>query len=134
MAATETTSPKIKRILIVEDLEDNRESLRELLALALSAEVDVAEDGMQAMEQLVAREYGLVITDLRMPRANGMWLLRELRERKLTCPVIVVTGHGSIKEAVEAMRLGAYDFLTKPLDPHHLVLLAERVLREGGGE
>jgi DNA-binding NtrC family response regulator len=134
MAATETTAPKIKRILIVEDLEDSRESLRELLALALSAEVDVAEDGVQAMEMLVAREYGLVITDLRMPRANGMWLLREARDRKLHCPMIVVTGHGSIKEAVEAMRLGAYDFLTKPLDPHHLVLLAERVFREGGSE
>jgi DNA-binding NtrC family response regulator len=134
MAATEGTSPKIRRILVVEDLEDSRESLRELLALALSAEVDVAEDGMQAMEKLVACEYALVITDLKMPRANGMWLLRELRERKLTCPVIIVTAHGAVKDAVEALRLGAYDFLTKPLDPHHLVLLAERVIREGGGE
>jgi DNA-binding NtrC family response regulator len=59
-----------------------------------------------------------------------MSLLRAVKERNLTCAVIVVTGHGGVREAVEAMRLGAYDFLTKPVDPQQLVLLVDRVLRE----
>jgi DNA-binding NtrC family response regulator len=93
-------------------------------------EVDAVEDGVQAMEKLAERQYALVITDLRMPKASGMRLLREIKERELACAVVIVTGHGSVKEAVEAMRLGAYDFLTKPVDPHQLVLLVDRVLRE----
>jgi DNA-binding NtrC family response regulator len=128
-----TARPLPRRVLVVEDLEDSRESLRELLELALSIEVDAAEDGVRALERLAAREYGVVITDLRMPRANGMWLLREIRDRELSCRVIVVTGHGSVKEAVEAMKLGAFDFLTKPFDPQQLIVLVDRALREGAG-
>jgi DNA-binding NtrC family response regulator len=122
--------PLPRRVLVVEDLEDTRESMQELLVVALSVEVDAAEDGVRALELLGEREYGVVVTDLRMPRATGMRLLREVRERELRCPVIVVTGNGSVKEAVEAMRLGAYDFLTKPLDPQQLIVLVDRALRE----
>ena len=132
-AETTPTRPLPRRVLVVEDLDDSRESLRELLELALSIEVDAAEDGVRAMELLSEREYGVVITDLRMPRANGMWLLRGVRERELPCRVIVVTGHGSVKEAVEAMKLGAFDFLTKPFDPQQLIVLVDRALREGVG-
>lgn len=120
-----------RRVLVVEDLEDCRQSLQELLLLGVPhTEVDAVEDGMQAMEKLDAKEYALVITDLRMPKATGMRLLREVKERQLPCAVVIITGHGSVKEAVEAMRLGAYDFITKPVDPQQLVLLVDRVLRE----
>ena len=74
----------------------------------------------------------LVITDLRMPRTSGLGVLREIKARNLSCAVIVVTGHGGVREAVEAMRLGAHDFLTKPVDPQQLVSLVDRVLRERG--
>jgi len=120
-----------RRVLVVEDLEDCRQSLQELLLLGVPhTEVDAVEDGMQAMEKLDAKEYALVITDLRMPKASGMRLLREVKERQLPCAVVIITGHGSVKEAVEAMRLGAYDFITKPVDPQQLVLLVDRILRE----
>jgi DNA-binding NtrC family response regulator len=120
-----------RRLLVVEDLEDSRQSLQDLLQLAVPrAEVDAAEDGVRALELLAERPYALVITDLRMPKASGMRLLREIKERGLTCAVVIITGHGGVKEAVEAMRLGAYDFLTKPVDPQQLVLLVDRVLRE----
>jgi DNA-binding NtrC family response regulator len=120
-----------RRILVVEDLEDSRESLRDLLSIGVpQSEVDAAADGIQALELIERQPYALVITDLRMPRASGMRLLREIKERGLPCAVVIVTGHGGVKEAVEAMRLGAYHFLTKPVDPHQLVTLAERVLRE----
>jgi DNA-binding NtrC family response regulator len=124
----------LRRILVVEDLEDSRHSLQELLQLGVPhAEVDAAEDGMRALEMLTERPYALVLTDLRMPKASGMRLLREIKDRELPCAVIVVTGHGGVREAVEAMRLGACDFLTKPVDPKQLVLLVDRVLRERAG-
>jgi DNA-binding NtrC family response regulator len=122
-----------RRILIVEDLEDSRQSLQELLQIGvLRVEVDAAEDGMRALELLAERPYALVITDLRMPKASGMSLLRAIKERNLPCAVVIVTGHGGVREAVEAMRLGADDFLIKPVNPQQLVMLVERLLRERG--
>lgn len=125
---TPTTVPQ--RILVVEDLEDTRASYQQLLQLALGLEVDTATDGEEGLRMLEARPYSLVITDLRMPKLNGMKLIQEVQARKLPITIIVTTGHGSIRDAVEAMRMGAYDFLTKPADPQHLCLLVERALRE----
>ena len=120
-----------RRILIVEDLEDSRQSLQELLQIGVpGAEVDAAEDGVRALELLAERPYALVITDLRMPKAGGMRLLREVKERELACAVIVVTGHGGVREAVEAMRLGAYDYVLKPIRRERL---AEAVKRNTAG-
>lgn len=125
-----SAQPAAQRVLIVEDLEDTRTSLRDLLEVALKLEVEVAEDGGQALALLEAEPFSLVITDLRMPRLGGMKLIEQIQERKIPVTVIVTTGHGSIKDAVEAMRLGAYDFLTKPADPQHLCLIVERALKE----
>jgi DNA-binding NtrC family response regulator len=134
MPAENAPAANPRRILVVEDLEDSRLSLQDLLQLGVpQTEVDTAEDGLKALEMLAQRQYALVITDLRMPKASGMGLLREIKERCMSCAVIIVTGHGGVKEAVEAMRLGAYDFLTKPVDPQQLVLLVDRVLRERCG-
>ena len=119
-----------RRILVVEDNEDTRQSFQQLLELALGVEVDLARDGNQALTLLLERPYSIMITDLRMPRLDGMKLIEEIQARRLPVTVIVTTGHGSIDEAVQAMRMGAYDFLTKPPDPQHLCLLVERALRE----
>jgi len=119
-----------QRVLVVEDLDDSRTSLVELLETALGLEVDAAEDGAVGLDMLAKRNYSLVITDLRMPRLGGMKLLEQIQIRKIPVTVIVTTGHGSIKDAVEAMRHGAYDFLTKPADPQHLCLLVQRALQE----
>jgi DNA-binding NtrC family response regulator len=131
MVAENASVANPRRILVVEDLEDSRQSLQDLLQIGVpETEVDAAEDGLKALELLAQRPYALVITDLRMPKASGMSLLREVKERQMSCAVIIVTGHGGVREAVEAMRLGAYDFLTKPVDPQQLVLLVDRILRE----
>jgi len=119
-----------KRVLVVEDNEDTRNSLKELLELALGVHVDVAAHGGEGLEKLIATPYSVVITDLRMPKVSGMQFIEEIKSRKLSATIIVTTGHGSINEAVKAMRMGAYDFLTKPPDPQHLCLLVERALRE----
>src|SRR5262249_46027684 len=76
------------------------------------------------------QNYSVLITDLKMPRLDGIQLIQEIQKRRLPVTVIVTTGHGSIDEAVQAMRLGAYDFLTKPVDFHHLPLVVQRALRE----
>jgi DNA-binding NtrC family response regulator len=123
--------PALKQsILVAEDSEDTRNSLQELLQLALGVHVDTVADGSQALERLLSHPYSLLITDLRMPRLNGMKLIEAIQERKLPVTVIVTTGHGSITDAVQAMRMGAYDFLTKPPDPQHLCLLVQRALQE----
>src|SRR5262249_4360759 len=118
-------TPVVQRILVVEDQADARISLQQVLQLSLGLEVDTAEDGAQALERLQQRPYSIVITDLRMPRLSGMELIHAVHDRKINVTVVVTTGHGSIKEAVEAMRLGAYEFLTKPADPQHLCLLIQ---------
>jgi DNA-binding NtrC family response regulator len=119
-----------QRVLVVEDMDDSRASLVQLLEMALGLEVDAAENGEQALKMLAQRTYSLVITDLRMPKVGGMKLIHEIRERDVPVTIIVTTGHGSIKDAVDAMRMGAYDFLPKPADPQHLTLLVRKALKD----
>jgi DNA-binding NtrC family response regulator len=119
-----------QRILIAEDNEDTRKTLRSMLSLALGVEVDTVSDGSQALQALIEQPYSVVITDLKMPRVSGMQLIEEVTQRRLPVTVIVTTGFGSIEEAVKAMQLGAYEFLTKPTNPEHLCLLVRRALRE----
>jgi len=123
-------STRHQRILIVEDHQDVGEALRLMLELSLGVPVDLAADGSHALEMLKERRYSIAITDLRMPHLGGMELLREIHANQLNVTVVVTTGYGSINEAVEAMRFGAYDFLTKPVDNDHLCLLVQRALRE----
>jgi two-component system response regulator AtoC len=120
----------LQRLLVVEDSQDARDSLQEMLKLALHLEVDAAEDGHAALKLLEKKPYSVMVTDLRMPKMSGMKLIEEVQARKLPVTIIVTTGHGSIQDAVQAMRMGAYDFLTKPADPQHLCLLVKRALEE----
>src|SRR5215831_18518141 len=119
-----------RRILIVEDNEVARRQLQQLLQTDLKLQVDATGDGQKALQDLAEHNYSIVITDLRMPRLDGMELIREVQQRRLPVTVIVTTGHGSIDEAVQAIRLGAYDFLTKPIDVDNLRLVLRRALRE----
>ena len=105
-----TTPDPSRRILVVEDNEDTRQSFQQLLELALGVEVDLARDGNQALALLVERPYSIMITDLRMPKLDGMKLIEEVQARRLPVTIIVTTGHGSIDEAVQAMRMGAMTF------------------------
>ncbi len=117
-------------ILVVEDLDDARTSLQQLLALSLKIPVDAASNGAEGLQMLQDKSYSVVITDLRMPKLGGMQLIAEIEKRKISATVIVTTGHGSVKDAVQAMHAGAYDFLTKPVDPQHLIAMVQRALRE----
>jgi DNA-binding NtrC family response regulator len=116
------------RILIVED----KDSLRQMLATAIKKSgyaVDEANDGPVAIEKIRKRPYHLVITDLRLPNLSGLEVLRAQRDVDASIPVLIMTAFGTIEEAVEAIKDGAFDFLTKPVDISHLSLLIERALQ-----
>ncbi|HEX8253713.1 MAG TPA: sigma-54 dependent transcriptional regulator [Thermoanaerobaculia bacterium] len=116
----------MKRLLIVEDKESLAHMLREAVE-ADGFEPDVASTGSQAMRWLAeGRRYVAVLTDLRLPGADGIAVLRQARESDPDCPVIVMTAFGTIENAVEAMKLGAYDFIQKPVDVDHLSLMLRR--------
>jgi len=90
--------------------------------------VDTASNGQEALARLATAPYDLVITDLNMPVMDGLQLLRAMDERGLHPATIVLTGHGTIQSAVEAMKLGAGDYLIKPCHPDELLVVAERLL------
>lgn len=118
---------KQSRILIVED-EPN---VRLVFQTALQNEnyrLDTAEDGEVALEVLKSAPADMVLLDLQMPRLDGMSMLRKLRESGNNVPVAIITAHGSIPDAVAAMRLGAVDFLSKPVTPEALRHIVSDVL------
>jgi DNA-binding NtrC family response regulator len=118
-----------KRILIVDDEPNVRLMLRTALESVGHAVIE-AGDGKAALDHLrdSAAACDLVVLDLLMPRMDGMELLMRLRAEKITVPVVILTAHGSIPEAVEAMKLGAIDFLTKPITPEALRRVAAEVI------
>jgi two-component system NtrC family response regulator len=115
------------RILFVDDDEAGRELSRYNLEGA-GHRVTLAADGEEALSRFSDDEHDLVVTDLRMPRLGGMELLRRLSERAPDVPVIVITAHGSVETAVEAMKSGAYDFIEKPFGRDVLLLTVARAL------
>ena len=118
------------RILVVDDKEVVRDGVG--LTLARSGHgVCPASDGASALEQLDKRRVDLVITDLSMPGMDGLELLHAIRERDEHMPVILMTAYGSIEKAVEAMRAGAWDFVTKPFHGDELQLAVSRALEHG---
>ena len=100
-------SSSLQRVLIVEDLEDTRNSLQQVLEMALGLEVDAAADGAEALAMLEQKPYSLLITDLRMPRLGGMKLIQEVQNRKIPVTIMVTTGHGSTKGIVTGAAVGA---------------------------
>ncbi len=115
------------RVLVVDDDPGVRYTLREILASEGLA-VDEAADGAEALARHEAQPAALVVTDLRMPRMDGMELLRRLVARPPSPRVVVITAHGSERQAVEAMKAGAYDYFRKPFETGELVLVVRRAV------
>ena len=114
-------------LLVVDDEKNIRSGLAKALEMD-GYEVEQAEDGQEAMKVLLRTEIDLIITDLRMPKLSGVELLKKVVSAYPTVPVIILTGHGTVDSAVQAMRDGAYDFLTKPVNLERLGLLVKRAL------
>lgn len=110
---------KAKSILVVEDESIMRESLRDWLAEA-GYHVETAEEGEKALKAIVERDFGLLILDLRLPGTGGIDLLRQARAKRPQLKGIIITAYPSVQTAVEAMKEGAVDYLTKPFDLNRL--------------
>src|SRR5579871_2316317 len=108
-----------EKVLIVEDEENERSGLAEIVT-SWGYRVETARDGVEGMEKFLQFSPSIVLTDLKMPRMGGMELLGRLAEQSQTTAVILVTAQGTIDSAVEAMRTGAYDYVTKPVDTGRL--------------
>lgn len=112
-------------------IADDEKNIRSGLGKAMEMDghnVLLAEDGQRALDIVESDEVDLIVADLKMPRISGEELLRRIVQAYPTLPVIILTGHGTIESAVQAMRDGAYDFLTKPINLDRLSLLVKRAL------
>jgi len=116
-----------KPILIVDDEKNIRLTLSQALE-TLGAEIDTAANGEEALAKLKGREFGLILLDIRMPGMDGMEVLRRVREIRPDIRIIMITAYGTIESAVEALKLGAVDFLQKPFDPEEIRELVSRVM------
>lgn len=117
------------KILIIEDEEPIRRVLKRILEDENKAFViDEAEDGKAGIDALIAGEYDLVLCDIKMPKKDGLEVLQEAKSQGILTPFIVLTGHGNIQTAVEAMKMGAYDFIPKPPDLNRLLISVRNAL------
>ncbi len=118
---------EMARILIADD----EQKMRHLLSMILEGadhEVIPVEDGQQAYDQLEKNRFDMLITDIKMPRMTGIQLLERIKQEEIPCPVIIITAFATIDSAVDAMRTGASDYITKPFDTEQILLAVERTL------
>jgi DNA-binding NtrC family response regulator len=116
---------RVMKIMIVDDEMDMRQSVSQWLALS-GYDTETYASAEEALSHLSPDYAGIVVTDIRMPTMDGMTFLKKITAMDSTLPVILVTGHGDVPIAVEAMRLGAFDFLEKPFDPDRMTEIAKR--------
>ena len=112
-------------VMIIDDEADMRQSISQFMSLS-GFESESFESAAAALPRLTPDYAGVVISDIRMPGMDGMELLRRILAIDAALPVIMITGHGDVQMAVEAMRIGAYDFIEKPFDPERLAELVRR--------
>ena len=115
-------------ILVVDDEHDLRKHIVTLLS-SRGYQVDEAADGMEAAEKLAHKQYPLVLCDVRMPRMNGIELLRHVQIKEYSSTVALITAHGNIREAIDAIREGAFDYIEKPINESILVELVQKAER-----
>jgi DNA-binding NtrC family response regulator len=115
------------RILVVDDDQEMRRFLAEILAEEGYA-IDAVQDGASALDLFTQNHFDLVISDLKMPRITGTELLRRLKEIDPECPVLLLTAFGTIESAVDAMRAGAFHYLTKPFHTDEMLIQVERAM------
>ncbi|MFH1355396.1 MAG: sigma-54 dependent transcriptional regulator [Candidatus Omnitrophota bacterium] len=116
-------------ILVVDDEPLVRRSLSELLTLAGYA-VSSANDGREALDLLKTYEADVVISDIKMPKMDGLKFIKEMKTSYPDTPVILMTGYGSVESAVQAMKEGAYDYITKPVVDSEIKIVIERIIKE----
>lgn len=117
------------KILIVDDEVNLLQALSDVLKKK-GYSVATAQNGLEALEKLKERYFNIAIVDYKMPKMGGMELLKVMRERYPQTAVVILTGYGTIKSAVDAMNKGAYNYLIKPFSPDEIILIANKIMEE----
>ena len=117
------------KLLIIDDERGIRNTLREILADE-GHEVEIAENGKQGLEMAQAKAFDLIFSDIKMPEMDGIEVLKALKEGEeaIDTPIVMISGHGDVETAVQALKLGAYDFLLKPLDLNRILITTKNAL------
>lgn len=119
-------------ILIIDDNQETQHMLAELVSESLGYQPIVAADGAQGLRLALQEQPDLIILDMRLPKLNGLEVLRNLRQQQADVPVIFITGHESLESAIEAFKLGIHDYIVKPFDPQAMSATVERALDASG--
>ena len=116
-----------KKALVIDDEQIVLDSVSQIL-IDDNYEVDVSLSGREGLDWAIERPYDIVLTDIRMPDIGGMRVLRDVKRIKSSLPVVIITGYATTKSAVQAMKLGAADYIEKPFDPEQLLEAVSRAL------
>ncbi len=115
-------------ILVVDDVPDMLKFLERLIKEELHVDVVTVDNGEKAIERISKEPVSIVLADIRMPRMNGVELLRHIKEMDHSPLVIMMTAYGTIEDAVDSLKLGAYDYITKPFDEERLLHTLKKAL------
>jgi len=114
------------QILLIDDERAIRRALREILEFE-NCQVHEAESGVQALQLLEQSSFDLIFSDIKMPHMDGIELLEQIKKKNLETPIVMISGHGNVETAVGAIKLGAFDFIEKPLDLNRILVLLRQV-------
>lgn len=117
------------KILIIDDEKAIRRSIREILEFE-KYEIEEAEDGMQGLDMALKNSYDIILSDIKMPKLDGIELLQKLIDAGCESALIIMSGHGNIETAVDAVKRGAYDYLAKPIDLNRLLVTMRNALQK----
>jgi DNA-binding NtrC family response regulator len=117
------------KVLIIDDEKAIRRSIREILEFE-KYEIEEAEDGAQGLEMALKNNYDIVLSDIKMPKLDGIELLQKLIDAKCESALIIMSGHGNIETAVDAVKKGAYDYLAKPIDLNRLLVTMRNAMQK----
>jgi DNA-binding NtrC family response regulator len=115
------------KALVIDDEQIVLDSVSKILTDE-NYEVDVSLSGREGLNQAIEKDYDVVLTDIRMPDIGGMRVLRDVKRAKPSLPVVIITGYASVKSAVQAMKLGAADYIEKPFTPDQLLKAVDAAL------
>jgi len=122
-----------KKILVIDDEQIILDSVKKILTPE-QFEVDTAISSREGLERAMRQDYDLVLTDIRMPEIGGMRILRDIKRSKPATPVVIFTGYATVQSAVQAMKLGASDYIEKPFTPDMLLTTVKKVLEKVASE
>lgn len=116
-------------ILIIDDEKSIRKALREILEME-KFKVDEAQDGKEGLNLLLAKKYDCALCDIKMPRLSGMEVLEKVQQEGVETPIIMISGHGTTDDAVEAVKIGAFDYISKPPDLNRLLITVRNAVEQ----